>query len=55
MAFKMRMAVDKHGIHTHSRFNDLDFDFDFENVRLVVLVFIFRPSEYFNICWLKSQ
>ena len=53
MAFKMRMTVDKHGIHPHSRFNDLDFDF--ENVRLVVLVFIFRPTEHFNICWLKSQ
>ena len=28
MAFKLRMMVDMHGIHTHAHFDDLDFDFE---------------------------
>ena len=32
MAFKLRMTVDMHGIHSRARFDDIDLDLDFENV-----------------------
>ena len=32
MAFKLRMTVDMHGMHTRAHFEDLDLDFDFEKV-----------------------
>ena len=28
MTFKLRTAVDMHGMHTHARFDDLDLEFE---------------------------